>query len=107
VQEHEGLRGEIDIHDLSLEDMELEIDIDKMFPKDDQLESTSPHNPEMEIIGTDTLDEEEYFSFQSVGFDSESKKLVIEKRDVKNKKGKYHSEMNLWNMHPSHISQIH
>jgi hypothetical protein len=37
VQEQEGLRGEIDINDLSLEDMELEIDIEKMFPDDDQL----------------------------------------------------------------------
>jgi hypothetical protein len=32
--------------------MELEIDIDKMFPDDDQLENTTSHNPEMEIIGT-------------------------------------------------------
>jgi hypothetical protein len=87
--------------------MELEIDIDKMFPDDDQLESTAPHNPEMEIIGTDTLDEEESFAFQSVVFYSESKKLVIEKRDVKNKKGKSRSEINLRNMHPSQISQIH
>jgi hypothetical protein len=62
-----------------------------MFPNDDQLESTVPHTPEMEIIGTDTLDEEESFSFQSVVFDSESKKLVIQKRDVKNKKSKSHS----------------
>jgi hypothetical protein len=54
-----------------------------------------------------TLDEEEYFSFQSVVFYNESKKLIIEKKDVKNKKGKYHLEINLRNMHPSHISQIH
>jgi len=71
--------------------MDLEIDIEKMFPDDDQLERTSPHNPEMEIFRTDTLDEEESFSFQSVAFDSESKKLVIHKRDVKNKKSKSHS----------------
>jgi hypothetical protein len=71
--------------------MELEIDIEKIFPDDNQLERTSPHTHEMEIIGTDTLDEEEYFSFQSVVFDNESKKLVIEKRDVKNKKWKSHS----------------
>jgi hypothetical protein len=43
--------------------MELEIDIDKIFLDDDQLESTSLHNPEMEIIDTDTLDEEESFAF--------------------------------------------
>jgi hypothetical protein len=40
VQEEEGPRGESDIHDLSLEDMELEIDIEKVFPNIDQLENT-------------------------------------------------------------------
>jgi hypothetical protein len=107
VQEQEGPRGEIDIHDLSLEDMELEIGIDKMFPDDKQLESISPHNPQMKIIGTDTFNEEDYFSFQSIVFYSESKKLVIEKRDVKNKKGKSNSNMNLQSMCPSQISKIH
>jgi hypothetical protein len=104
VQEQEGSRGEIDMHNLSLEDMELEIDIEKIFPDDDKLESTAPHNTEMEIIGTNTLDEEYSFSFQSTVFDNEPKKLVIEKRDVKNKKGKSRSEMNIQNMHPSQIS---
>jgi hypothetical protein len=61
----------------------------------------------MEIIESDTFDEEEYFLFQSVVFDSESKNLIIEKRDVKNKKGKSRSEINLQNMQPSQISQIH
>jgi hypothetical protein len=107
VQEEEGPRGESDIHDLSLEDMELEIDIEKVFPNDDQLENTAPQNPQMEIIGTETFDEEESFAFQSVVFYSESKNLIIEKRDVKNKKGKSRSEINLWNMQPSQISQIH
>jgi hypothetical protein len=107
VQEQEGPRGEIDIYDLSLEDMELEIDIEKMFPDDDHLESTAPHNPGMEIIGIDTLDEEESFAFQSVVFDSESKKLIIENKDVKNKKGTSRSEFNLRNMRPSQISKMH
>jgi hypothetical protein len=61
----------------------------------------------MEIIGIDTLDEEESFAFQSIIFYSESKKLIIEKRDVNNKKGKSHSEINLHNMRPSQISWIH
>jgi hypothetical protein len=47
VQEEEGPRGESDIHDLSLEDMELEIGIEKNFRDDDQLESTTPQNPHM------------------------------------------------------------
>jgi hypothetical protein len=61
----------------------------------------------MEIIETETFDEEESFVFQSVVFDSEFKNLIVEKRDVKNKKGKSHSEVNLWNMQPSQISQIY
>ena len=61
----------------------------------------------MEIIGTETFDDEEYFSFQSVFFDNESKNLIIEKIDVNNKKGKSCSEINLRNMRPSQISQIH
>jgi hypothetical protein len=61
----------------------------------------------MEIIETDPFDEEESFVFQNVVFDNESKNLIIKKRDVKNKKGKYHLEINLRNMSPSQISQIH
>jgi hypothetical protein len=45
--------------------------------------------------------------FQSIVFDNESKKLIIEKSDVKNKKGKSCLEVNLRNMRPSHISRIH
>jgi hypothetical protein len=53
------------------------------------------------------FDEDESFVFQSVVFESESKKLIIEKRDVKNKKGKYRSEVDLANMQPSQISGLH
>jgi hypothetical protein len=106
VQEEEGPRGESDIHNLSLEDMKLEIGIEKMFPSVDQLENMAQQNPHMEIIETDIFDEEESFAFQSIVFYSESKNLIIEKRDVKNKKGKSHSDINLRNMQPSQISQI-
>ena len=61
----------------------------------------------MEIIETETFDEEELFAFQSIVFNSESKNLIIEKRDEKNKKGIFHSYINLQNMRPSQISQIH
>ena len=71
--------GEIDIHDLSLEYIELEIDIEKMFPNNDQIESTTPHNPEMEIIGTDTLDEEESFAFQSIFFTANPKNWLLKR----------------------------
>jgi hypothetical protein len=63
MQEEEGPRGETDINNLSLKDMEIEIDIRKMFLNDDQLESTDPQNRQIEIIGTDTFDEEESFAF--------------------------------------------
>jgi hypothetical protein len=52
----------------------------------------------MEIIGTEIFDEEDYFSFQSIVFDNESKNLIIEKRDLNNKKGKYRLDISLWNM---------
>jgi hypothetical protein len=61
----------------------------------------------MEIIESDTFNEEESFVFQSVVFDNESKNFTIEKRDVKNKKRKSRLEINLRNMRPSQISQIH
>jgi hypothetical protein len=52
----------------------------------------------MEIAETDIFYEDESFVFQSVVFDSQSKNLIIEKRDVTNKKGKSRSEINLRNM---------
>ena len=63
MQEEEWPRGESDIHDLSLEDMELEIDIEKVFPNANQLENTSHQNPQMELIERETFDEEESFVF--------------------------------------------
>ena len=64
-------------------------------------------NLSLEIVENEIFDEEESFVFQSVVFNNEYKKLIIEKSDVKNKKGKSHSEVNLRNMCPSHISRIH
>jgi hypothetical protein len=87
--------------------MELEIDIEKLFPDDDLLDNTAPRNPGMKILGIDTLDEEESFAFQSVVFDNESKKLIIENKDLKNKKGTSHSEFNVHKMCPSQISKMH
>jgi hypothetical protein len=87
--------------------MELKIDIEKVFPNVDQLENIAHQNPHMEIIESETFKEEESFVFQSIVFDNESKNLITEKRDVKNKKGKSCSEINLRNLRPSQISQIH
>jgi len=61
----------------------------------------------MDIVDTDFFYEDESFVFQSVVFDNESKKLIIEKRDVKNKKGKSCSEVNLAKMQLSQIFRLH
>jgi hypothetical protein len=55
----------------------------------------------MDISVTENFDEDESFVFQRVVFGSQSKKLIIEKKDVKNKKGKSPSEVDLANMRPS------
>ena len=39
-------------------------------------------------------------------FHKESKKLIVERSDQKNKKGKSHSEVDLQDMRPSQISKI-
>jgi len=41
-------------------------------------------NPLMEIIESKTFDEEDYFVFQSIVFESESTNLIIEKINVNN-----------------------
>jgi hypothetical protein len=58
----------------------------------------------MDIADIEIFDEDESFMFQSISFYSKSKKLIIEKRDVKNNKGKLCSEVNLANMRPSQLS---
>jgi hypothetical protein len=61
----------------------------------------------MDISDTENFDEDESFVFHSVVFGIQSKKLITEKNDVKNKKGKYCSEVDLANMQPSQICQLH
>ena len=89
------------------EDMELETDLDNVLCSVDQPGDAIHHNPLMEIPEIQIFCEAESFVFQSVVFYSESKNLIIEKRDIRNNKGKYRSEINLRNMHPSQISQLH
>jgi hypothetical protein len=87
--------------------MELKADIEKIFPNIDQPGGVAHQNQSLEIVENEIFDEEYSFVFQRAVFDNESKKLIIEKSDVKNKKGKYSSEVNLRNMLTSHISRIH
>jgi hypothetical protein len=107
VQEEEYNLIENDINIFSLEDMELEADIEKMFPKLYQLGNVTQQNSSLEIVENETFSEEESFTFQSVVFDKESKKLIVEKGDKKNKKGKYRLEVDLKYMQSYQISKIH
>jgi hypothetical protein len=91
VQEEEDQSIKTDINNFSLKYMEFEEDIEKMFPNINQPRRTTHQNISLEVIENETFDEEESFVFQSIVFDNESKKLIIEKSDVKNNKGKYHS----------------
>jgi hypothetical protein len=61
----------------------------------------------VEIAETEIFDEDESFVFQSNVFDSQSKSMVIEKRDVTNMKGKSRTEINFREMQSSQISLFH
>jgi hypothetical protein len=61
----------------------------------------------MEIVQTDIFDKYESFVFYSIVFDSQSKNMVIEKRDVTNRKGKSRTEINFRKMRSSQISLFH
>jgi hypothetical protein len=101
VQGEEDHHIENDINNFSLEDMELEADIEKFFLIIDQSGNTAHQNSSLEIIENETFNEEGSFTFQSTVFDKESKKLIIEKCDMKNKKGKSCSEVDLTDLWPS------
>ena len=99
--------GEVDEPEIESENMDLDVDIDSILCNLDQLRDTIHNGYPMDIVDTKMFDEDESFIFQSVVFESESKKLIIEKRDVKNKKRKHRSELDLANMHASKISELH
>jgi hypothetical protein len=65
------------------------------------------HSSPMEIFETEIFNKDESFVFQSTVFDNQSKNMVIEKRDVTNKKGKSCTEINFKKMRPSQISIFH
>jgi hypothetical protein len=87
--------------------MELKADIEKMFRIIDHPGNTVHQNSSLEIIENENFSEEESLTFQSVVFNKESKKLIIEKSDMNNNKGKSHSKVDLKDMWPSQISKIH
>ena len=61
----------------------------------------------VDISDTEFFDIDESFVIQSAIFDSQSKSMVIEKRDVTNRKGKSRTEINFREMRPSQISLFH
>jgi hypothetical protein len=71
--------------------MELETDMDSVLRYLDQIRYAIQHSPPMDIFDTKFFDEYESFMFKSAVFESQSKKLIIEKKVVKNKKGKSRS----------------
>jgi hypothetical protein len=99
--------GQVEEPEIESENMELDIDLDSIFCNVDNPRDVIHHSRPMEIDETNFFYEYESFIFQSVVFDNESKNLIIEKRDVKNKKGKSRLEINLGNMRPSQISRLH
>jgi hypothetical protein len=92
MQEEENNLIENDIQSFSLEYMELEEDIEKIFPAIEQEEHVSQQHSLLEVVGNETFSDEESFTFQSVFFYGESKKMIVEIIDQKNKKGKSGSE---------------
>ena len=61
----------------------------------------------VEISDTDFFDIDESFVIQSAIFDNQSKSMVIEKRDVTNRKGKSRTEIDFSEMSSSQIFPFH
>jgi ribosomal protein S3AE len=84
IQEEEDNLIEKYIQRFSLDDMELEVDIEKIFPMMEQPENITQKNYLLEVVANETFSEEKSFTFQSSIFDKESKKLIVERGDQKN-----------------------
>jgi hypothetical protein len=87
--------------------MDLDADMESILCNLDQPSHTIQHACSMDMVGTDIFYEDESFVFQSAIFETELKKLIIEKRDVKNNKRKHLSELDLANMNASKIYELH
>jgi hypothetical protein len=87
--------------------MELEVDIEKIVPTIEQPKIVIQQNYLLEVAANEIFSEEESFTFQSAIFYKGSKKLIIERGDQKNKKGKSRVEVDLKDMWPYQIYKIH
>jgi hypothetical protein len=61
--------------------MELEADIEKIFPGIEQQEHVVQQNTALEVVGNESFSEEESFTIQSVVFDKDSKKIILERNN--------------------------
>jgi hypothetical protein len=57
--------------------MEIDIDLDAMFPFFDQLKDAIHHSHPMDISVAQNFDEDESFMFQSIAFDRQNKKIIF------------------------------
>jgi hypothetical protein len=87
--------------------MDLDVDLESIFCNLDQPADEIQPTCSMDMVDTLIFYEDESFVFQNVVFESESKKLIIEKKDVNNNQRIHRSELDLANMQASKISQLH
>jgi hypothetical protein len=107
MKKRKNIVGQAEETEIESEDIQLETSMDDMFCKVDLSANTMHHRSTMEITEINIFYEDESFVFQSVVFDNQSKNLIIEKRYVTNKKGKYRSEIILRKLQSSQISRFH
>ena len=62
--------------------MEIDTDLDAMFPFFDHPEDAIHHIHPMDIYVAQNFDEDESFVFQSTVFDSRNKKLIFQKKKM-------------------------
>ena len=99
--------GQVEEPKIQSQNMEVDTDLDAMFPFLDQPQDGIHHSHLMDISVTQNFDKDESSMFQSVVSDSRNKRLIFEKKNVKNIKGKSRSEVDVANMWPSQICQLH
>jgi hypothetical protein len=108
VQKNEKrIVGEAEQPEIYRQNMDLDTDLESIFCNLDEPSHAIQNACSMDMVGTKIFDEDESFVFQSVVFETESKKFIIAKRDVKNKKRKHRSELEIANMNASKISKLH
>jgi len=92
--------GQAEEPEIESEQLKLEIETEHMHKIGSSM---------VEITKTEFFYEDESFVFQSIVFYSQSKIMVIEKRDVTNRNGKYRTKISfriIWSSHISSFPQV-